>query len=298
MYKWNAIFDQEFLARLERLRMQAKALAARGAPGSRRARTMGDGLEFSDHRNYAPGDDIRFVDWPYYARMERLLLRLFHQHSRADVAVLLDCSGSMAPGGEATVFDYARRTAAALAYVAMAGLDRVVLATFADRIGQERTLGPNRERIFEALDFLSALVPAGPTALRASVEGFVHRRQAGGTAILLSDLLDCGEELSDALGMLRSHGWEPAVLQVYSPADERPELDGAVLLRQAETGQRMNLLASPELLESYRRQWQNHQQACQRTCLARQAAFVPVCTDVPFEMLVLRTLRRAGVLVE
>ncbi|MCK4601697.1 MAG: DUF58 domain-containing protein, partial [Phycisphaerae bacterium] len=112
-------FDEAFLARLERLHLIAKRMAARGPSGPRRSRRLGDGLEFADHRAYAPGDDIRFIDWPYYARMERLLLRLFHEHSESDVAILFDASASMAPGGVMEKFDYARRAAAALAYVAM-----------------------------------------------------------------------------------------------------------------------------------------------------------------------------------
>ncbi|RPI63335.1 MAG: DUF58 domain-containing protein, partial [Planctomycetaceae bacterium] len=75
----HAFVDERFLARLERLALIAKRLAAQGV-GPRRSRRLGDGLEFADHRDYSPGDDPRFIDWPYYARMEKLLLRLFHEH--------------------------------------------------------------------------------------------------------------------------------------------------------------------------------------------------------------------------
>ena len=70
----SALFDEEFLAGLRRLHLIAKHVSARGGAGRRRSRRMGDGLEFADHRAYAPGDDIRFIDWPYFARMEKLLL--------------------------------------------------------------------------------------------------------------------------------------------------------------------------------------------------------------------------------
>src|SRR5512140_2366958 len=90
--------DEDFLARLERLHLVAKHVASRWSAGQRRSHRMGDGLEFADHRDYAGGDDIRFIDWPFYARMEKLLLRLFHEHSESDVAIMLDASGSMSPG--------------------------------------------------------------------------------------------------------------------------------------------------------------------------------------------------------
>ena len=95
----DRLFDKQFLARLQQLHLIAKRLTARGAGGARRSRRIGDGLEFADHRSYEAGDDIRFIDWPYYARMEKLLLRLFHQRNEADVIILLDVSASMAPGG-------------------------------------------------------------------------------------------------------------------------------------------------------------------------------------------------------
>ena len=132
------LFGDEFLRRLQRLGLIAKRIRAVSAgPGQRRSRRLGDGLEFADHRAYAPGDDIRFLDWPYYARMERLLLRLFHEHSEGAVSLLLDSSASMQLG-ELCKFDYARRTAAALAYVAMASLDRVRVLPFAETLGDGR----------------------------------------------------------------------------------------------------------------------------------------------------------------
>ena len=126
----HEFFDEGFLARLERLHLAGKHVAARERGGSRRSRRVGDGLEFADHRAYAPGDDVRFIDWPYYARMEKLLLRLFHEHSESEVGILLDASGSMAPAGSREKFHYALRAAAALTFVAMGGLERVVIVPF------------------------------------------------------------------------------------------------------------------------------------------------------------------------
>jgi len=80
------------------------ALAARGSAGQRRSRRLGDGLEFADHRDYSAGDDVRFIDWPYYARMEKLLLRLFHEHSEGQITNRLDSSAPLAPGGQPAEF--------------------------------------------------------------------------------------------------------------------------------------------------------------------------------------------------
>ena len=290
------LFDEEFLARLQRLHLIAKRLTARGASGSRRSRRLGDGLEFADHRSYAPGDDIRFIDWPYYARMERLLLRLFHERSEADVAILLDVSTSMAPDGAMGKFDYARRAAAALAFVAMGGLERVIVQPFAAGLSRPLRTGRNRGQILEVLDFLAALEPGGRTHLRRSVEAFAGRMDGPATVLLLSDLLDCGEELSDALAELRGRGCDVTVLHVFSPLDASPELRGAIRLQHAETGETMLLQVTDEIRASYRRRWEKFGAALARTAASRGATYVAAASTVPFEQLVLRTLRRAGVL--
>jgi len=291
--------DEDFLARLEGLHLIAKKLAARGHAGARRSRRLGDGLEFADHRDYARGDDIRFIDWPYYARMEKLLLRMFHEHSEADVAIMLDTSASMAPGGATEKFNYARRAAAALAYVAMGSLDRAVLQPFSDSLGKAMRSGRSRLQVLNVLDFLAGLAPGGRTALGDCAARFAARQESSagaGTVVIISDLMDCAGELSDALARLAGRGADVAVLHVYSGADESPSLNGPVLLHQAETLERMALDVTDDLLESYRRRFAEFRAACEHACLSRGATYAAAPTYVPFEQLVLQTLKRAGVL--
>jgi uncharacterized protein (DUF58 family) len=304
--------DEGFLARLEHLHLIAKCLAARGHAGARRSRRLGDGLEFADHRDYFRGDDIRFIDWPYYARMEKLLLRLFHEHSEADVVILLDTSASMAPGGAMEKFNYARRAAAALAYVAMGSLERVILQPFAETLGEQMRSGRSRLHALEVLDFLARLAPSGRTMLGQCAARFAARQEtsAVGTAVIISDLMDCADQLSEALARLvrRTRGGlrqaqsalslskGVTVVHVYSPADESPCLAGPVLLHEAETGRRMTLNVTDDLVASYRRRFAEFGRACEHACLSRGAAYARAPTSVPFEHLVLHTLKRAGVL--
>lgn len=91
------LFDGDFLSRLERLHLLISKMSRSGTAGQHRSHWLGDGLEFADHRDYSSGDDLRFIDWSCYARLEKLLVRLFHRHSENDLAILLDVSASMAP---------------------------------------------------------------------------------------------------------------------------------------------------------------------------------------------------------
>ena len=288
--------DEGFLARLERLRLAGKHVSARQLHGARRSRRVGDGLEFADHRPYSRGDDVRFIDWPYYARMEKLLLRMFHEHSESDVGILLDVSGSMAPGGAMAKFHFARRSAAALAYVAMGSFERVTIVPFAEELSGPLRTGRNRAQIFDVLDFLAGLAPGGRTRLGHCARRFVRRHPQPGTLLILSDLLDCADELSDGLARLRQTGCDVTMLHLYSPGDADPQLAGPILLQQAETAQRMSLHVTDDVLGSYRAGWRQFSAACERTCLARGVTYVAVNTDSPFERLILSSLRQAGVL--
>ncbi|MFB3892584.1 MAG: DUF58 domain-containing protein [Phycisphaerae bacterium] len=287
--------DEGFLARLERLHLIAKRMAAQGPAGPRRSRWLGDGLEFADHRDYAAGDDLRFIDWPYYARMEKLLLRLFHEHSESDVAILLDRSGSMSPGAAVEKFNYARMTAAAVAFIAMGGLQRVILAPLAETLDEPLRTGRNKAQIIEALEFLARVKPAGKTDLLAAAQAFARRFPSAGTVVLISDLLNSIESLGDVLARLQLPSRDVIVLHVYSPADAAPRLEGPMLLAGSEDGRRMSLNITKELLASYRGGWAEFQRACQHACIARKAVYVAAPTDMPFDQLILRALRRAGV---
>jgi len=295
MAKQN-LFDDEFLRRLQQLGLIAKRIAATSAAsGQRRSRTLGDGLEFADHRQYSPGDDLRFLDWPYYARMERMLLRLFHEHSEGTVGILLDCSASMSLG-EVAKFDYARRTAAALAYVGMCGLDRVRLAPFSEALGEAMLTGRNRGEILDVLKFLEELPAGGRTDLAGAVSEYVHSYGETGTIFLISDMLDCQDELSESLSALRGRKDQVVVLHIVDRQDSAPALTGALQLAAVEGPQRLSLQVTDDIISSYSERWGEFTAGVQRVCARRGASYVQAPTAAPFERLVMQVLAKAGVL--
>jgi uncharacterized protein (DUF58 family) len=292
------LFDDDFLQRLQRLGMIARRLPSTAASaGQRRSRRIGDGLEFADHRAYAPGDDLRFLDWPYYARMEKLLLRLFHEHSEGAVSVLVDCSASM-DLGEVNKFDYARRGAAALAYVAMCSLDKVNILPFGGDLSDGMQTGRNRGQILQVLEFLEGVRPGGKTSLEKSVERFVNRHAEKGAVFILTDLFDVEEELSTALLLLRQRRDEVVLLHVADRNDADPPLRGPSQLSAVEAGQNVNLNVTEEVLVAYAKRWRQFVLGAEKTCLGRGATYVQANTWTPFERLILETLRRAGVIAE
>ncbi len=291
------LFDDEFLQRLQRLGLIAKRISASShGTGQRRTRRLGDGLEFADHRAYTPGDDMRLMDWPYYARMERMLLRLFHEHSEGIVTILLDCSGSMFMGGQVGKFDYARRTAAALAYVAMSGLDRVQIQPFSGELSEGLHTGRNRRQILQVLEYLEALAANGRTCLGASVEQYARRYNEAGTVIILTDMLDAEDDLAGALSVLRQRTGDIILLQIVDRCDAAPSILGPMQLGSVETGRRLNLNITEDVLASYAERWGEFVRWTEKTCLSKGAIYLQAPTTAPFERLVLQVLEKAGVL--
>src|SRR5688572_1077834 len=119
--KDEPLFDEEFQRRLESLAIVARRTVDGKTRAERRSKKTGSGVEFADHREYAPGDDFRFVDWKLYGKADRLMVRLFEEEEDLSVYVLLDTSASM-DFGQPTKLRYGQRIAAALSYVALASL--------------------------------------------------------------------------------------------------------------------------------------------------------------------------------
>src|SRR5947209_13566699 len=126
----------------------------------RRKQQLGSVVEFADHREYNAGDDFRYIDWNLFARQDELLLKRFQEEEDLHVYFLLDCSRSMA-FGDPPKFDFARQVAAALAYIALADLDRVAVTAFADDVLADLPLTRGKGRILALLKFLEGLVPSG-----------------------------------------------------------------------------------------------------------------------------------------
>ncbi len=120
------LFDDEFQRKLETLAIVSRRVFAGRMRAERRTKKKGSGIEFADHRDYAAGDDFRYVDWNVYQRFGRLLVRLYEEEEDLSIYFIVDCSTSMG-FGDGKKFDQARRLAAALAYVGLANLDRVTI---------------------------------------------------------------------------------------------------------------------------------------------------------------------------
>lgn len=288
------LFDSDFLSRLEYLSLVSKRVFRGQLITQRRTRQLGAGIEFSDHREYNPGDDFRYLDWNLYARHNELLLKRFEEEQDLHVYVLLDSSRSMG-FGEPPKFDHARRVAAALAYIALADLERVAVLAFADSTIAEFPLTRGKGRILSLLRFLEALEPAGAdTNLAHAAGALVHRGQRRGPVIIISDLYDpAGYE--HGIDLLRYHGYEPHVVRVFDPVEAAPPLKGDLDLLDVETQSLRKVTVTERSVRMYQQLYDQFVESVERYCNRYSLGYTAATTELAFDELILRMMRAAGV---
>lgn len=289
----SALFPTDFLTRLEYLSIMSKRVFRGTLLAQRRTTQMGSGIEFSDHREYTPGDDLRYLDWNIYARHGDLLLKRFQEEQDLRVYLLLDCSPSMAMGDPAK-FDLARHLTAALAYIALADLDRIAVLAYADGIVQEFPVTRGKARILALMRFLESLSPSGQdTNLSHTVEALVHRGARSGLALVISDLFD-PNGFQPGLDLLRSRRFDAHVLQLHDPNEADPQLLGDAELVDVETDSVRMVTVTEKHLRSYKKLFQAHQQSVRDYCANYRLGCTQSPSTVSFDELVMSMMRTSA----
>ncbi len=287
------VFDEGFLRQLERLGVLMKQPVRGGLKGGRRSVKRGQSVEFADYRDYSLGDDLRQLDWNVYARLEKLFVKLFVEEEDVTITFLLDASPSMAFGRPQKLL-FAKRAAAALGYIALAGEDRVVTTALAGRSTRRHSGLRGSGRIFRLLGNLSGIVPAeGPTDLLASARHAAAMLSGRGVVVLLSDLLDPNAER--VVRELAATGSELIVLHTLSPDELDPPLEGDLKLVDAETGEGIDVTVDLAALDAYKARLAAWQEGLEDLARKRRASYVPISTDTPLADLVFAELRRRRV---
>ena len=289
----TTLFDSDFLKRLEYLSLISKRVFRGQLLAQRRTKQLGGGIEFADHREYTHGDDLRYLDWNVYARYGDLLLKRFQEEEDLHVYILLDASPSMLTGVPSK-FDYARKVAAALAYIALADLDRVGIYAYADEILDVLPMTRGKDRILSVLRFLDRLKPAGHrTNLSRVVHGLVNRAQRSGLVIIISDLFD-QDGFKQGVDVLRHRRFEPHVIQLHTAEEANPRLLGDIELEEVETGEVRKLTITERKLKQYAELFAAFLQQIDVYCRAYSLSCTRTTTSLPFDELILRMMRAAG----
>lgn len=284
------LFDPDFLRKLERLHLIAKRLPFANAKGEHATSRRGFSLEFSDYRRYQHGDDLRYVDWNVYRRLDKLLLKIFTAEEELNVYLLVDSSESMAQGSPAKL-TYAKQVAAALGYIGLKNLDRVGGASFSSTLHKPLTLGRGRKQILSLFNFLSRLSCSGETQLRAAVHSFTNLFPQPGFVVIVSDLFDPAGWRA-ALEELTNKKYQVLTIHIVDSQELSPDAYGDVVLRDVESGRERKFFLDETLIRRYREELERYFSEIAAACAARHIEYLRTTTDVPFDDFVLQTLRR------
>lgn len=290
------LFSEATLRKLNQLTLVASRVRAGAVKGERRSSRRGSSVEFADYRNYAPGDDLRRLDWNIYARLERPFIKLFEEEEDLAVYILLDGSRSMDWGdGDLYKFQYAQRLAAGLGAIALASGDSISVGFLQNgRVSAE--FGPSRGQIAlpRLFSFLEQLQPGGVTDLDASLRQYALKPRRPGLVILISDLLDAGGYQS-SLRPMQGRGHDAAVIHVLSPDELDPPFSGDLQLVDIESEQTQDISLDGGLLTLFRERAQAWLHETQAECRKQSVRYLSLTTNEPWDQALLLEMRRAGI---
>lgn len=288
----ETFFDTEFLKKLERLHLIAKRLSWAGAKGEHAASRKGFSLEFSDYRRYQRGDDLRYVDWNVYRRLERLLVKVFTAEEEMNIYLLVDTSRSMAEGRPAKL-DYAKKVAAALGYIGIKNLDRVGGASFSSRLHAPLTLGRGRKQVLRLFTHLDKLSCHGDTNFRAAMHSFTSLFPHPGFVVIVSDLFD-PVGWRAGLEELSAKRYQVLVVHIVDQQEIEPKPWGDVALIDVEGGRERKFFLDDDLVRRYRAELASYFKDIETVCASRKIDYLRTATHVPFDEFVLQLLRQVS----
>lgn len=275
--------DPATLMRIRNLQLRAKVVVQGFYSGLHRSPYHGFSSEFSEYRQYSPGDDPRYIDWKLYARSDRHHIKRFEDETNLRCYLLVDRSRSMDYGSlEYAKTEYATTLAATFAYFLQGQRDAVGLLTF-DRAVEEYL--PSRFRIGHFNQLLVALEkPCAGTAtdLSAPMRQIAEITRRRSLIVLISDLLSDIDRLQESFSLLRSSGHDVIVFQTLDPAELELKVDQTAMFEDLETGKRMYVDPS-QAREKYRQRFDQHQVKIKNACENLGIDYRLLLTDEPLE---------------
>lgn len=279
--------DPNVLARIDNLDLIARVVVDGFISGLHKTVYLGVSTDFAEHRQYAPGDDVRRVDWRVFARTDRLYVKTFEAETNADVVIALDVSASMGYGsGEVSKLDYARFMGASLAHLASRQRDKVGLVSFdADLVDYVPPSARRRDSILQTLDRAR---PRGRGDLTRALDHLNERLGRRGIVVVISDFYADPADVAVALDALRVHGHDVIALHVLDPLERDLTLSAPTVLEDLETGERIPV--TPKARDAYRELVDTHVDSLSRDLGDRRIDYDCFVTDKPLDDMLWRYL--------
>jgi len=295
----RALLDPAFVRELEALRRRLQVLVQSGASGERAARRRGGSAEFQEHRPYAPGDDLRRVDWSAFARTGEPVLKLFRAEEDTVLRLLVDASASLGFGTPQKI-EVARRVAAAIGYLGLANGQRVQALVARERPEQSASRGLERVGVpRRGRDSLAALLrdlsepsASGSADLARALDTTLQHTARPGLLVVLSDFFDSGP-VTRALTRAAAAGHQVALVQVFAREEIEPSYEGDFSLVDAETAAAVELSMDATAIDAYVTRLAGLIEELRSWARKHRASYVRITNDEPLEGVVRRFVARA-----
>jgi uncharacterized protein (DUF58 family) len=286
------LLGPELLAQLERLELVSRKVFRGRMKGERKSKRKGQSVEFADFRNYVAGDDLRFIDWNTYARLDRLFLKMFLEEEDLHFYALIDASPSM-EFGEPTKLHYAKQLAAALGFIGLCRADRVRIESIGQPAAQRAPVLRGRGSLWRMIDHLNSIEPGEHVSLAQGVKNFCLRNSGKGIVVLISDLMD-KQGYQDALRYLLAQQMDAYIIQVLSQEELDPPIKGDLRLVDCEDDDVAEITVSAPLIARYKKTLSAFIDGAREYCGRRGMTYLLANNQLPVEQLVGSYLRQRG----
>ena len=290
------IFDKDFFTKLNKINMALNFRLSNGTQGGRKSKAKGVSVEFSDFREYTPGDDFRRIDWNAYGRLDKLFVKVFMEEREGVFNFFLDKSKSMDQGDD-NKGEMALKIVAALGYITINNLDRIVVSGLEDGNIVELGSGAGKKTFQKLLRDLNNIEFNGTTNLGESIR---KRKITGrGVSIVVSDFLNNGglENLEEGLKYLAFKKQQIILIQVLSKEDMEPTIDEEVTLIDSETREEVKITLNYKVIEEYKKTLKNYNENLKNIAKKYGAKIVFVRTDESLEKVILDKFTRNNVVM-
>jgi len=288
------LLDPKFMSRLDSLDVLSRKILQGKLQGERRSKRRGQSVEFADHRPYVVGDDLRFVDWNIYGRLERLFLKLFLEEQDLTVHIVADGSASMSLGKPSKEL-FIKKLAAALGYVSLVNNNRVTMSFFADGIKGQLANMRGRNYLHQMAEFLLTTESDGSSDFDSSARQLAAGRIGTGVMIVLSDFL-FKQGYDSGLRRLIGRQYDLYVIQTLSAQELSPDFAGDLKLIDIEDADAAEITVSAALSKYYKRNLTAYCNELKDFCTRRGVVYVLANSADSVESLVLNYLRRIRLL--
>ncbi len=290
--QFTSLFDNALLNQIERMRLRPIRRLTNRSRGEHLSGKGGSSTDFADYRDYAAGDDLRYVDWNIFARLRRPYIKQFQHEEEMHVVLLVDASTSM-------LFEdkllRARQAAAAFGIMGLLNVERVSAYAIHSQPEKPWMLPPGsgRTRIRQLLAFMEQLEGGGNVAIEKAIETMLRFHRGRGVAIIISDFLTFGD-ISRPMNMLYSSGLEVWGLQILAESEINPNVQGDLRFVDSETQETLDITNASELLNVYNDQRLWLQSQLDTMCRSRQGRFLSASSGASIQSILFDQLCRQG----